>query len=297
SDAEKDRGEGCKGNEPDGQCEVDNPAGRFSDTPEEEGQEVPGGDVDVVPGVLGHRHVGQAPGAHLAEGEGEYVLSAESKDKCRVAESFFLINLEGEPEHQGFNLNEDRGEEEENAGDPDEWGGFTAVFEQKRNGEKSDEFDGCGDIAIAPREVAGPGEETSVEAEIGEEHEAGSNGICAHGRLHATPSDDDQDEREEDQRIEEKDGFLRCEEGAEKALVPGSGPGPGSGKAWIAGDGFFCNEACIRVGPRAETVELVGTIEEAEEAEDRDGGECIGANAVAKRGPAVSVEPEQEKNE
>ena len=75
-------------------------AGRRAHATKQERQEVPGGDVHVVPRIFGHGMGVKPPGAHFAQREGGNIPHPQRDDESGVAKGLHLINLKWEPEQE-----------------------------------------------------------------------------------------------------------------------------------------------------------------------------------------------------
>src|SRR5260370_11084143 len=147
--------------------------------------------------------VTQAPLICFAQCDGGDVLEAQANDECGVAQSVHLVDFEGMPENHGSQLNgyaEEDNPQTELPEDPAESG---AVTQQQRNGNHSQEFDGSGDIAVAPGEIAAPNDVLGVEKEISTQQPQSGEQIRLDDRTKAPPNQQGQQERENEQRVEQ----------------------------------------------------------------------------------------------
>src|SRR6185437_4508559 len=106
------------------------------------------------------------------------------------------------------------------------------------------------------------------------------------------------DDGEDDERIEEEDGFFRRNERAEKSDVEGRFPRILRGQSWVLQavlDGEVVNVGVEKV---SEAVELIKAVEQEEESVDGKRYFCIAEEALphASRAAAFEAKHEQEKN-
>ncbi len=153
-----------------------------------------------------------------------------------------------------------------------------------------------GDVAIAPGIVAAPHGVARIKADVGKKHEARGDGVGADSGVESLPSENGNENGEDQQWIEEEDGFFRREEGAKEADVEWSLKWVGFGPVGMALQGFMGDNADVGVGEGAEAIELVEAIEEAEEAEDRDGRGGIGSATIPELRGWGLVEPENQQH-
>ena len=90
--------ESCNSSSPDCKGYIYHPRRSHANTSQEEGKDVPRGDVHIVPRILGHGVRVQAPHLHLSQGESHDVLYAQGDYESRMAKGFHLVDLKRQPE-------------------------------------------------------------------------------------------------------------------------------------------------------------------------------------------------------
>src|ERR1039457_4801819 len=130
-------GEPCK---PECKSNAHSPSGRLADSSQQKGQEIPAGDVDVVPRILGHGVGVQAPSAHVSRCEGNDVLNAQCDDEGGVTECLHLVDLEGQPEGERCKLNHSADAQQRDSEGPYQLALFTAIAQKERYREECHEL-------------------------------------------------------------------------------------------------------------------------------------------------------------
>jgi len=202
SELPEDGYEGGNGSVPDGKGDVYNPRRGCADALEKKWKEVPGGDVDVVPWVLGHGWGVEAPGVHFAKGEGGDVLDAQADGEDGMAEVVDLVELEGQPEGERCSLDDGADREQGDSGGPEECGELAAMAEKQRQRQECGEFDGGGDVAVAPGVVAAPDGVAGVETDVGEQQRKEGDGVCLDGWAESSPGSRGKQDGQDQQGVE-----------------------------------------------------------------------------------------------
>src|SRR5216684_860645 len=112
------------------------------------------------------------------------------------------------PENHGSQLNGHAEKDNPQTELPENPAGGGAVAQQERNGNHGQEFDGSGDVAVAPGEIAAPDVVPGVEKDISHQQPQPAEQISLDGRTKALPNQKGQQEGENEQRVEQEDGFL-----------------------------------------------------------------------------------------
>src|SRR5271165_3790645 len=95
----------CQRCVPDYERHIHHPARSHANPAQQKGKEIPSRDVNIIPRIVRHRIVGEAPSVHLAEGKRDDVLEAQRDHERRMAERVHLVDFQRQPEGEGSHLN------------------------------------------------------------------------------------------------------------------------------------------------------------------------------------------------
>src|SRR2546422_1722468 len=132
--------------------------------------------------------VTQPPLVRFAQCDGGDVLEAQASDECGVAQSVHLVDFEGMPENHGSQLNGHAEKDNAQTELPENPAESGAVTQQQRNGNHGQKFDGSGDVAVAPGEIAAPNDVLGVEKDISHQQPQTGEQISLDGRTKAPPN-------------------------------------------------------------------------------------------------------------
>src|SRR5258708_6196134 len=214
-----------------------------------------------------------------------------------MAQSVHLVDFEGMPENHGSQLNgyaEEDNPQTELPENPAEGG---AVAQQQRNGNHGQEFDGSGDVAVAPGEIAAPNDVLGVEKDVPHEQPQPGKKISLDGRTKPLPNQKGQQEGENEQRVEQEDGFLGSDERAQQAFAERRVPGEIRREVGVESSLLRGVHRQVGGEERAETIELVEPVQEEEAGVTRRGHEKPGAKAREERAAANVFEPQGQDQE
>src|SRR5712691_4195491 len=262
---------------------------------QQKGKEIRGGGVHAT--HLARGVVAQAPLIRFAQSYGGDVLEAQTNDECGVAQSVHLVDFEGMPENHGSQLNGHAEKDNPQTELPENPAESGAVTQQQRNGNHGQEFDGSGDVAVAPGEIAAPDDVLGVEKDISHQQPQTGEQISLDGRTKAPPNQQGQQEGENEQRVEQEDGFLGSDERAQQAFAERRVPGEIRRAAGIEFSLLRGEHRQVGGEERAETIELVEAVEKQEAGVTRRGHQSPGAKTREERAAANVFEPQGQNQE
>src|SRR2546426_5485625 len=258
-------------------------------------KEIRGGGVHAT--GLARGVIPQAPLIRFAQCDGGDVLEAQANNECGVAQSVHLVDLEGMPEDHGSQLNghaEEHNPQTELPENPAESG---AVTQQQRNGNHGQEFDGSGDVAVAPGEIAAPDDVLGVEKDVSHQQPQSGEQIRLDGRTKPLPNQKGQQEGENEQRVEQENGFLGSDERTQQAFAERRVPGKIRREVGVESSLLRGEHRKVGGEERAETIELVEAVEKQEACVTGRGDEGPGAKARDERAAANVFEPQGQNQE
>src|SRR5713226_5037098 len=201
------------------------------------------------------------------------------------------------PENHGSQLNGHAEEDNPQTELPENPAGGGAVAQQERNGNHGQKFDGSGDVAVAPGEIAAPDVVPGVEKDISHEQPQPAEQISLDGRTKALPNQQGQQEGENEQRVEQEDGFLGSDQRAQEAFAERRVPRKIRRKVGIEFSLLRGEHGQVGGEERAETIELVEAVEKQEAGVTRRGHQSPRAKAREERAAANVFEPQGQDQE
>src|SRR2546426_3024112 len=263
--------------------------------PQQKRKEIRG--VGVHATGLARGVVAQPPLVRFAQSYGGDVLEAQTDDECGVAQSVHLVELEGMPENHGSQLNGHAEKDNPQTELPENPAESGAVTQQQRNGNHGQKFDRSGEVAVAPGEIAAPDDVLGVEKDITHQQPQSGEQIRLDGRTKPLPNQEGQQEGENEQRVEQEDGFLGSDERAQQAFAERRGPGEIRREAGIEFSLLRGEHRQVGGEERAETIELVEPVQKQEPGVTGGGHESPGAKAREERAAANVLEPQGQDQE
>src|SRR5229473_485208 len=196
------------------------------------------------------------------------------------------------PENHGSQLNGHAEEDNPQTELPENPAGGGAVAQQERNGNHGQKFDGSGDVAVAPGEIAAPDVVPGVEKDISHQQPQPAEQISLDGRTKPLPNQQGQQEGENEQRVKQEDGFLGSDERTQEAFAERRVPGEIRREVGVESSLLRGEHRQVGGEERAETIELVEAVEKQEAGVTGRGDKSPGAKAREERAAANVFEPQ-----
>src|SRR5262249_29564212 len=188
-----------------------------------------------------------------------------------MAEVVRLIDFERHPEHERRHLNHYASQDYDSRKSPQPWAMVAAMLQKEGDRDEGSRFDRRGHVTVSPGEVPAPDRVASVQADARENQKEGGCDISLYLRAERLPAKNDKDDGENDQRIEQENGFLGGNKRTKKSLMKRRLPWIICRQGGVETPVLDCEIVHVSIRPRPETTELVEAINRKEEYIDGNG--------------------------